>query len=875
MMPAALIARIRALWRSLSRSSQLDAEMDEEMRFHVEMQAERLARERRLDGDEARRQAHVAFGGVEKWKEAGRDARGTQWIDATLLDCKLGLRMLIKHRSLTLVAAFSMAISIAVGALAFEVISEALTRTLPFEHGDRVISIEFATEQASVPQKAGLHELEQWRTALDSVEHLGAFRTAAYNLAFDNNYPEPIRAADISASAFAIAGTPALLGRHLLADDESDSAPPVVLIGFHEWQRRFRADPAIVGKIITLNTVAHTVIGVMPEGFAFPISHQYWVPLRERASTYQRREGPMLSVFGVLRSGVTAPVVEAQLAALHQPLAAQYPDVYGRLRPIVLPYTLEVVDIDRPIFVWGLRVIQLLLGALLVVVAINLAILFYARTVTRIGEISVRTALGASRSRILAQLFLEALVLSVMSAALGVAIADTALAWIRSIVRTGEMVPFWIPFELSAPAIIYAFVLAALAAIIVGVIPGLKTTGGSVDIHLRALTGGAGLRVGPMWTTLIVAQVAVAIAILPMALYIVSEVVGMELSGTGFGAESFVIAKVEGKQHGEITRRVEAEPGVAAVTFSSFVPGFESDRRIEFDDVAVRGRLGSEETSVTSVALNAFEVYDAAIIAGRAFAAGDLGAPIAIVNRSFAEQFFGRGDVLGQRFFFLRGGTAERIGPAVEIVGVVDDFPRFPSSPGARGVPIIYQPALPDTMAVAVMSIRFKESVPADVVGRLRAIGAEVDASVPLRDVEMLTTFYSRNRALWRFVSWALSLITVSVLLLSAAGIYALMSFTVAQRRREIGIRTALGGDPRRILAGIFGRVMKQLMIGLAIGSILSVPIWSSFDLSAAAALRLLAIVGAIIIIVGVMAAIGPARRTLRIHAVDALRSDG
>jgi putative ABC transport system permease protein len=124
-------------------------------------------------------------------------------------------------------------------------------------------------------------------------------------------------------------------------------------------------------------------------------------------------------------------------------------------------------------------------------------------------------------------------------------------------------------------------------------------------------------------------------------------------------------------------------------------------------------------------------------------------------------------------------------------------------------------------------------------------------------------------------VSWALSLITVSVLLLSAAGIYALMSFTVAQRRREIGIRTALGGDPRRILAGIFGRVMKQLMIGLAIGSILSVPIWSSFDLSAAAALRLLAIVGAIIIIVGVMAAIGPARRTLRIHAVDALRSDG
>jgi putative ABC transport system permease protein len=874
-MSAGLSARLRALWRSLSRGSQLDAEMDEEMRFHLEMQAERLSRERDLDRDEARRQAHVAFGGMEKWKAAGRDTRGTQWIDAIVLDGKLGVRMLVKHRSLTLIAAFAMAISIAVGALAFELIAEALTATLPFAGGDRVVSIEFATDQPSVPQKAGLHEFEAWRETLNGVDQLGAFRNASYNLAFDNNYPEPIRAAAITASAFAIARTPPLHGRYLLPDDENDSAPPVVVIGFHEWQRRFGGDASIVGKVVTLNTVAHTVIGVMPDGFAFPINHQYWVPFRERSTGYQQRDGPPLTVFGMLRPGVTAQSVEAQLATLHQPLAAQFPDVYGRLRPIVLPYTLEVVDIDRPVFVWGLRVIQLLLSALLVVVAVNLAILFYARTVTRLGEIAVRTALGASRARILAQLFFEALVLSVMSAAIGVALADTALAWIRSTVRTGEMVPFWIPFELSWPAVIYAFVLAVLAAVIVGVIPGLKTTGGGLEAHLRALTGGAGLRVGPMWTTLIVSQVAVAIAILPMALYIVSEVVRMEMSDTGFGAESYVIAKVEGSRHAEITRRVEAEPGVAAVTFSSFVPGFESDRRLEFEDSSARQRLGTEETSVTSVALNAFQVYDARILAGRSFSGSDLGAPVAIVNRSFAEQFFAAGDVLGQRFSFLRGGTDERVGPPLEIVGVVDDFPKFPSSPGGRGVPIIYQPALPESMALAVMSIRFKDSVPPDFVGRLRALGAEVDASVPLRDVELLTGFYSRNRALWRFVSWALSLITVSVLLLSAAGIYALMSFTVAQRTREIGIRMALGGDPRRILAGIFGRVMQQLAIGLVAGGVLSIPIFASFELPAGGALRLLFTVGAIIVVAGLIAALGPARRSLRIHAVEALRGDG
>jgi predicted permease len=583
----------------------------------------------------------------------------------------------------------------------------------------------------------------------------------------------------------------------------------------------------------------------------------------------------MLTVFGVMKPGATAQSVEAQLATLHRPLATQYPDTYGRLRPIVLPYTLEIVDIDRPIFTWLLRLGQVLLSGLLVVVAVNLSILFYARAVTRIGEISVRTALGASRARIMAQLFLEALVLAVISAAIGLLIADTALAWIRSMVRTGEQVPFWIPFELSMAAVIYAFALAALAAIIVGVIPGFKTTGVRLDVHLRALTGNAGLRVDPMWTTLIVAQVAVAVAILPIALYIVSEVVRMELSDTGFGAESFVIAKVEGKRHGEITRRVEAEPGVAAVTFSSFVPGFESDRRFDFDDAPVRQRLGSEETSVTSVALNAFEVYDARILAGRAFTTNDLGAPVAIVNRSFAEQFFEQGDVLGQRFTFLRGGTPERTGPSLEIVGVVDDFPKFPSSPGARGVPIIYQPALPESMTLAVMSIKFKDAVPPDFVGRLRALGAEVDASVPLRDVELLTTFYSRNRALWRFMSWALTSITITVMLLSAAGIYALMSFTVAQRTREIGIRTALGGDPRRILAGIFGRVMRQLLIGLAIGALLAMPIFASFDLSMTGSLGLLAIVSSIIVMVGIIAAIGPARRSLRIHAIEALRTDG
>ncbi len=870
-----LFARLRATWRGLSRPSQLDAEMDDEMRFHVEMQAERLAKERHLDPAEARRQAYVEFGGVEKWKEAGRDTRGTQWIDGIAMDCRIGLRMLVKHRSLTIIGAFTMTVTIAIGATSFEIISEALNPALPFEDGDRVVSIEYATELASVPEKPDLHDFADWRADASSIRQLGAFRTVQHNLATSNTYPDPVTVAEITASAFTIARTPPHLGRYLLPDDEHDGAERVLAIGYSEWQRRFGGDPAIVGKEISLNTVPYTIVGVMPQGFAFPINHQYWIALQGNPDRFERRQGPLLSVFGILGPETTREAAEAQLNTMHQRLVQQDAKTFARLRPMVLPYTLELLDIDRPVFVWSLRVVQLLLSGLLLIVAANLAILFYARTVTRLGEIAVRSALGASRRRILAQLFLEAFLLSALSAAAGLVLADRALVWLQATVRAVENVPFWMTFDLSWPTIVYAIVLAAVAALIVGVIPGLKTTGVRLDANLRALTGGTGLRLGAVWTTLIVAQVAAAVAILPVSLYLVSEVVRMEASGAGFPADRFVIAKVDRGRQAELVRRVEAEPGVAAVTFSSFIPGYAGDRALEFEDEATRAREGQEEVTTMSVAPGLFDVYDARILAGRAFGSGDLGTTTAIVNRTFEQEFFPEGNVLGQRFSFVwrqasDSGTELK---SFEIVGVVSDFPAFRIL-GAPGVSTIYLPAAPEELASAIVSVRFAGQVPPDFAGRLRQIGAEVDPAAPVRDATVLADFYARNRSLWRLISSALMMITLSVVLLSAAGIYALMSFTVAQRTREIGIRTALGGDQRRILAGVFGRVMIQLGMGVGVGSVFAALVFMTANMSARVAIALVLTVGVVIVGVGVTASIGPARRSLRMPTTDALRAD-
>ena len=219
---------------------------------------------------------------------------------------------------------------------------------------------------------------------------------------------QPVKIAEITASGFAVAGTAPLLGRYLLPADERNGAPPVVVIGHQVWQSRFGGDPLIVGRIITLGEAASTVVGVMPDGFRFPVDHQFWIPLRANPLRYERLQGPELHVFGRLAAGITLEEAQAELTLIGRRAAAAHPETHARLRPLVLPYTHDQLGITDPLRLWAARILLLLVGMLVFVVAVNLAILVYARTVTRLGEIAVRTALGASRRRILAQLFIEA-----------------------------------------------------------------------------------------------------------------------------------------------------------------------------------------------------------------------------------------------------------------------------------------------------------------------------------------------------------------------------------------------------------------------------------------------------------------------------------
>src|SRR6186997_2864363 len=255
----------------------MEAEMRDEMRLHIEMEADRL-RARGLDLDEARRQAHVRFGGVEKFKEEGREARGFGWLDSLSLDARLGVRMLAKHRWLTLVGGLAMAVAIAIGASAFIVIGVMLDPALPLPQGDRIVAVKYKRVSTGRADQHVLHAFAAWRNHLTTVEHLSAFRTVRHNLVVANAAPEPVSVAEITASAFSIARVQPLLGRYLLASDEQPNAAPVVLLGYDAWRTRLGEDPGALGRTIELGGTPHTIIGVMPAGFGFPLAHQFWTP---------------------------------------------------------------------------------------------------------------------------------------------------------------------------------------------------------------------------------------------------------------------------------------------------------------------------------------------------------------------------------------------------------------------------------------------------------------------------------------------------------------------------------------------------------------------------------------------------------------------
>jgi predicted permease len=568
-----------------------------------------------------------------------------------------------------------------------------------------------------------LHDFLEWRQSLRSVTDIGAWRNSNRNLIVSpGGDVRPVLVAEMSVSGFSVSDGEPLMGRVFVDADEQPSAPPVVVIGYDVWRTRFDGDPDVLGRTVQLGDEHPTVVGVMREGYEFPVSHDVWLPLKTAGLDRQPRSGPSIVVFGLLAPGETLQTAQAELTTAGRRIAAQFPDTHQHLEPFVRPYAMMASPAGEPSGQMILYSVYFFTGLLLILICGNVGLLLFARAASREADLVVRTALGASRGRIVGQMFAEALVLGSIAAIAGVAAADVTLRnWGIVFLETnlGEL-PFWFDLSLSPQAFLVAIVLTVACAAVAGIMPALKITRGMGDRLKQTTAGAGGLQFGGVWTVVIVAQVA-ATVMFPAIVYLEQSLLsGVREFDAGFPTEQYLAVKIERDDPveadpnadaalfernarlmvalDELRQRVTAQPGVAGVTFSEDIPTTNRpnkaiDMGYDVDAASAEGGANTQalfrSATIAPVDPSYFGVLEPQILAGRTFTAADAlpGARVAIVDQGFVDQVLQGRNAVGQQVRFRYGGPAAhpwspvngndpevRPGDWYEVIGVVPEL---------------------------------------------------------------------------------------------------------------------------------------------------------------------------------------------------------
>ena len=822
--------------------------------------------------DEARRQALVRIGSVAGAREAHRDRRGLPGLEALVFDLKIGGRMLVKYPGLTIVGGLAMAFAIWVGIVIFQVVGLFVHPTLPLPEGARLVEIRSMDVAANVEEEKILHDFLEWRQSLRSLTDVGAWRDSSRNLIVAAGDARPVNVAEMSVSGFRVADGEPLMGRVLVEADEQPAAPAVAVIGYDVWRTRFGSDPNVLGRDVQLGNEHATVVGVMREGFEFPVSHDVWLPLKTAVLDQKPRSGPAITVFALLAPGETMQTAQAELTTAGRRAATELPATHQHLEPRVRPYAMMAAPGepgDQPI----MYSIYFFMAVLLILICGNVGLLLFARAASREADLVVRTALGASRGRIVAQMFAEALVLGGVAAIVGVTAADFALrTWGTVFLETNMgRLPFWFDLSLSPRTFAVAIVLTVAGAAIAGIMPAMKITRGMGHRLKQTTAGSGGLQFGGVWTVVIVAQVA-ATVMFPAVVYMEQSLLrGVQDFDPGFATEQYLAVQIErdypvdGGSNAdaatlernarlaatleELRRRVAAQPGVGGVTFTEDLPTTNHPQKIiemgydlDLSDVASAKsdvRVASanaepplREATIAAVDPSYFEVLDAPVLAGRGFTTADAvpGTRVAIVDQGFVDQILQGRNAVGQQVRFRYPGPSSRrwapgnpddpAGPGdwYEVIGVVRELGvGAPTQPGrAAG---FYIPGTPDLFDQIHMMVHVRGGDPMTLAPQVRDAATAVDPSLRLVNVQRANE--ANNDVLWVMALWLRITVVLSgvALVLSLAGIYAVLSFTVARRTREIGVRVALGASRQRVVVATFRRPLLQVALGIVVGT--------------------------------------------------------
>jgi len=811
------------------------------------------------------------------------------------IDFKLAFRMLLRYPVLTLVGSASLALAIAIGAAAFAFISLFLWPRMPLPDGDEIVLVRHYDRAASQPEWRVVADFLRWRDGTTTLTDLAAGRGRARNLLMGDGLVEPISVAEVTASTFGMARVAPVFGRTLTDADASAAAPPVVVIGERIWRERFGADPDFLGRTVLISDVPTAVVGVMPASFRFPSIYEVWQPLKVNEGAVQPRAGIGIDIWARMKPGVTPEQANAELAVLSAQHAAAWPATHASLVADVQPATrAEVNDPEERTLLASMNGV---IALMVLLVSGNVALLMFARAATRESEIVVRTALGASRGRLIGQFVAEALVLSVVAAIAGLAIAQRVMHWgLTTFVleaNDGKLLPFWVTPTLPPMSIAYGVGLAMAATLVTGILPAMKMTSG-VSSRLRETTaGGGGLRFGGVWTVLIVAQVAVTATFPAIAFIVKTSAWQSEARQIGVPTDRYLTAELG--RASEMTRaRFEAAvrrvredfaatSGIARVALADHLPLMWNGHHVIEVDPGGEGPtdealVGAHFVKTAAVEPDFFPAFDAQPIAGRLLAQADNAdvARVAVVNESFVRNVLGGRNAIGRRLKYRassNGGLRIPQQQWIEIVGVVRDLGMGadPTDPRGAGV---YLPL--NLGALTDDAVRIVGLVAGDMTvatNALRAAAAKADAALRIGDVQTLAANTANGVKTINYIVAALGMVSAAALVLALSGLYAVMSFTVSRRTREIGIRVALGSPRSRVVLAILRRPLMQLAFGSVFGALLTVGLSRLMDLTVGFSLGLIA-VGPIIFAVCLLACIVPARRALGVDPIAALRAE-
>jgi putative ABC transport system permease protein len=802
-----------------------------------------------------------------------------------LRDVRYGMRSLLKSPGLTIVATLALTLGIGLTTTMFSIVYGALMKGLPYPDGDRILVLQRQNPARGIRQTAvPIQDYYDFKSQQRSFKDLAALTSGTIYVSGDEK-AERFDGSWITANTFDIVGVRPVLGRNFRAGEDTPQGEKVAILAYSTWRERYSGDANIIGKHIRVNGVAYSIVGVMPEGFAFPNNDKIWVPMQTDPLASKRGEGQFLQVIGKLKPGVSIDQANVDVATIAKRLAAEYKDSNDGFTASALSFT------DNYIGKEPRQLLLTMLGAVFFVLLIacaNVANLLLDRAAHRTKEVGVRTALGASRTAVIRQFLAESLVLSLIATAFGIVVAHFGIMMFNRAI-TVTNVPFFIDIRLHPQVLLFTILVAFLTTLISGAIPAIQSSRADINEILKDDSRGASsFRIGKISKILVVFEIALSCGLLVAAGLMIKSVTKIRTMDPGYVTENVFTARIgfpsaytdtlaEWRFFDQVLERVATLPSVQSAALSSGLPaarqGFGGNNFSVEGQTYLKDKDYPNAQSV-SVSPNFFSVMKTPVVKGRAFSEGDRpGAlPVVIVNKAFVKKYFASVDPVGRR---IRLGGAKSTAQWLTIVGVVGDM--FTGDQNDPFRPAMFQPLAQARQSFVYVTAR-TAGPPLAITDGVRAAVIALNPDIPLYWVQPFTDAVAQSLWFIRVFGTMFMIFGFVALFLASVGLYAVMSFSVSRRTREVGIRMALGAQGRDVVGMIFGQGLWQLGIGMAVGL--------TFALGISQLLKIVLFqvqprdpvifggVAAVLTLVGLVACFVPAKRATLVDPLVALRGD-